>query len=100
MEIKKYNHIVKESVYVKTISQHEVHTLPIFSSKHMEDITVIDIQGGKKLKQPVYVNVKISSNFTFCSFCCSNSGSHNGYKFICGVVTIVAIKGTVSKLKS
>lgn len=39
-----YELTVKESTYCKAISQYEVHTLPVFGSKRMEDITIADIQ--------------------------------------------------------
>ncbi|MFZ8764816.1 site-specific integrase [Enterococcus diestrammenae] len=35
---------VKESTYCKAISQYEVHTLPVFGKKKIDEITVTDIQ--------------------------------------------------------
>lgn len=39
-----YELTVKESTYCKAISQYEVHTIPIFGSKRMDEITIADIQ--------------------------------------------------------
>lgn len=39
-----YKLTVKESTYCKAISQYEVHTLPVFGKKKIDEITVTDIQ--------------------------------------------------------
>ncbi|GAA3020505.1 site-specific integrase [Tetragenococcus solitarius] len=39
-----YKHTVKESTYVKAISQYRVHTLPVFGKKKIDEITVTEVQ--------------------------------------------------------
>jgi integrase len=39
-----YELTVKESTYCKAISQYEVHTLPVFGDKRMDEISIADIQ--------------------------------------------------------
>src|SRR5699024_3491814 len=39
-----YELTVKESTYVKAISQYKVHTLPVFGSCMIDEITSVDIQ--------------------------------------------------------
>lgn len=39
-----YELTVKESTFCKAISQYEVHTLPVFGDRRMDEITIADIQ--------------------------------------------------------
>ncbi|GBD80495.1 hypothetical protein TEHD86_0242 [Tetragenococcus halophilus subsp. halophilus] len=39
-----YKHTVKESTYVKAMNQYEVHVLPVFGKKKIDEITVTEIQ--------------------------------------------------------
>ncbi|GAA5422712.1 site-specific integrase [Tetragenococcus halophilus] len=39
-----YKHTVKESTYVKAINQYEVHILPVFGKKKINEITVTKVQ--------------------------------------------------------
>lgn len=48
-----YELTVKESTFVKAISQYEVHVIPVFGDKKIDEITVLDIQkfANEKVKK-------------------------------------------------
>lgn len=53
-----YELTVKESTFVKVMSQYEFHILPIFGSKFIDDISVIDIQNYANDKVNKFVNYR------------------------------------------
>ena len=53
-----YELTVKESTFVKVMSQYEFHILPIFGSKFIDDISVIDIQNYANDKVNNFVNYR------------------------------------------
>lgn len=53
-----YELTVKESTFVKVMSQYEFHILPIFGSKFIDDISVIDIQNYANNKVNNFVNYR------------------------------------------
>lgn len=55
-----YELTVKESTYVKAISQYQVHTLPVFGDKKINEITIPDVQK--------FVNEKVKSFVKYRDF--------------------------------
>ena len=53
-----YELTVKESTFVKVMSQYEFHILPIFGSKYIDSISVIDIQNYANDKVNNFVNYR------------------------------------------
>lgn len=53
-----YELTVKESTFVKVMSQYEFHILPIFGSKFIDDISVIEIQNYANAKVNNFVNYR------------------------------------------
>ena len=53
-----YELTVKESTFVKVMSQYEFHILPIFGSKFIDDISVIEIQNYANDKVNNFVNYR------------------------------------------
>lgn len=53
-----YELTVKESTFVKVMSQYEFHILPIFGSKYIDGISVIDIQNYANDKVNKFVNYR------------------------------------------
>lgn len=53
-----YELTVKESTFVKVMSQYGFHILPIFGSKYIDDISVIDIQNYANDKVNKFVNYR------------------------------------------
>ena len=53
-----YELTVKESTFVKVMSQYEFHILPIFGSKYIDSISVIDIQNYANNKVNNFVNYR------------------------------------------
>ena len=53
-----YELTVKESTFVKVMSQYEFHILPIFGSKYIDSISVIDIQNYANDKVNEFVNYR------------------------------------------
>ena len=53
-----YELTVKESTFVKVMSQYEFHILPIFGSKFIDDISFIDIQNYANDKVNNFVNYR------------------------------------------
>lgn len=53
-----YELTVKESTFVKVMSQYEFHILPIFGSKYIDTISVIDIQNYANDKVNEFVNYR------------------------------------------
>ena len=53
-----YELTVKESTFVKVMSQYEFHILPIFGSKYIDSISVIDIQNYANDKVNKFVNYR------------------------------------------